>query len=192
MLYKLLDEIRRRPGMYIGYESPSTLKSFLHGFFYDKPDQYEWQHFNTFHDWVAKKFNYTSAISGWAYMIEDQRDDKKEALWLFFELLDEFRGIQHQQITQTLFNHQESVDHNRYSRFRKIWGSFEQIPKPYPSLIVIEKIVLNDVAWFSMIARGEKNEILDVWNCDDLETAFKWAEEIFGIKESEWDFNQTS
>jgi hypothetical protein len=192
MLYKLLDEIRRRPGMYIGDENPSTLKSFLHGFFYDKPDQYEWQHFNTFHDWVAKKLNYTSSISGWAYMIEDQRDDKEEALWLFFELLDEFRGIQHQQIAQTPFNHKESLDHSHYSRFRKIRGSFEQIPKPYPSRIVIEKIVLHDVAWFSMIARGEKNEILDVWNCDDLETAFKRAEEIFGIKESEWDFIQTS
>lgn len=45
---------------------------------------------------------------------------------------------------------------------------------------------------FSMIARGEKNEILDVWNCDDLETAFRRAEEIFGIKESEWGFKQTS
>ena len=34
--------------------------------------------FYEFHDWVANKFGYKSSTSGWAYMIEDQRDDKED------------------------------------------------------------------------------------------------------------------
>ncbi len=89
-MFELLDKIRPRPGMYIGYHSPTHLHSFLSGVqFATDSDKYnslfesDQPNFNEFHDWVAKKFNYYESTSGWAYMIEDQRVDKEGFVVIF-------------------------------------------------------------------------------------------------------------
>ncbi|NJL76193.1 MAG: hypothetical protein HC892_15420 [Saprospiraceae bacterium] len=88
--YELIDQIRMRTEMYIGYSSPTHLSSFLSGYFYAKINEEikeEEPNFHGFHDWVANKFGYRESTSGWAYMIEYQREDKKKPYIYFTNYL---------------------------------------------------------------------------------------------------------
>jgi len=188
--YKLIDMLRRRTAMYIGHPSPTHLRSFLSGYFLSKGNgciKDEESNFDGFHDWVAEKFGYRSSTSGWAYMIEDQREDKEEALILFYELLDEYRGIKHKRIAKVNFNHEDKIDRSwrGYSRLKKVRGTFAEISKPLPKKIIIREMKINDT-WFQMVAKNEKEEILFTWNSRELEKVYQRAKEIFGIEKEEW------
>mgnify|MGYP006234092637 CR=1 FL=1 len=188
-MYNLLDEIRRRPGLYIGNESPNNLKSFLDGYLWGKGHnsiEESSPNFNDFHDWVAKKLGYYESTSGWANMIEDQREDKQEALYLFFELLDEFRGIEHDRLMQTTYPSNGKLDTSimGYSRWKKTYGTYEPSPKPYPKTIAIDKIHLGK-GWYSLIALDENNHTMDVRNWDDLDGVYHMAKRIYGLEESD-------
>ncbi len=176
--------------MYIGYHSPTHLHSFLMGYAFGlqlESTNTEQPDFNDFHDWVAKKLNYDESTSGWAYMIEDQRKDKEEALWLFFELLDEFREINHATIATVEYSRKFELetDWGGYNRQKKIRGTFKAIAKPRPARLLIRKMDILD-GWHSIVALNSKNEILDVSNFNDLDTAFNRAQEIFAVDRKEW------
>ncbi len=189
-MLELLDKIRPRPGMYIGYHSPTHLHSFLSGVSfasnYNSSDT-EQPNFGDFHDWIAKRLNYSESTSGWAYMIEDQRKDKEEALWLFFELLDEFRGIKHESLQSTEYLPQYKLDTSwrGYSRRKKVRGTIKAIPKPRPTKLLIRKMNLSEI-YFSLIALNEKEEVLDVRTSLNLENIYKWGLEIYGVERSKW------
>lgn len=176
--------------MYIGYHSPTHLHSFLSGFSLAmefKSDKKEKTDFNEFHDWVAKKLAYFESTSGWAYMIEDQREDKEEALWLFFELLDEFRGITHESVKsiEYLSHYKLDISWRGYSRKKKVRGTIKAAPKPRPDKLLIRKVNINE-GWYSLVACNKKGEVLDIRNSDTLDNIFKWGKEIYGVKEEEW------
>lgn len=194
--YELIDMPRMRTAMYIGCLSPTHLQSFLFGcssslFGYiskkDRDIKPEEPKFYRFFDWVANKFNYSESTSGWAYMIEDQREDKEEALDLFYELLDEYRGIKHQEIAKIKFNHEDKIDRSwrGYSRLKKVRGTFDEVFKPSPHEIMIRQMNYNG-NWFQMVAKNENNDILFTWNSEGLEEVYKRANEIFGIEKEEW------
>ena len=188
--YELIDQIRMRTEMYTGHSSPSHLNSFLSGYFFAKMNEEvkeENPEFHGFHDWVANKFGYNESTSGWAYMIEDQREDKKEALYLFYELLDEYRGIKHRQIAEIEFKHENKTDltWRGYSRLQKVRGTFKAIPKPLPKYLTIQELKLKE-DWFQMVAKNDKDEILFLWSSTELEKVYKRAMEIFGIEKDEW------
>lgn len=189
-MLELLDKIRPRPGMYIGHHSPTHLHSFLSGFSCAsnyKSSNTEQPNFDDFNDWVAKRLNYYASTSGWAYMIEDQREDKEEALWLFFELLDEFRGTMHELLKSTEYLPHYKLDTSwlGYSRQKKVRGTFEAIPKPRPSKLLIRKMHLGEI-YYSLIALNEKNEVMDVRTSLDLENIYKKGRDIYGIEPSKW------
>jgi hypothetical protein len=177
--------------MYIGYHSPTHLHSFLSGFSFGtnfKSEEVEKPDFDEFHDWIAQRLDYYESTSGWAYMIEDQREDKEEALWLFFELLDEFRGITHESFKFIEYSPQYIIldtSYMGYSRQKKVRGSLEPIPKPRPDKLVIRKINL-DEGWYSLVAFNKKEEVLDVRNSDTLDNIFKWGQDIYGINREDW------
>ena len=188
--YELIDMLRIRTALFTGVASPTHLRSFMDGYFTatkrENPDKEE-PKFHGFHDWVAKKFDYSESTSGWANMIEDQREDKKEALDLFYELLDEYRGIKHKQIGRVEFKHEDKIDRSwrGYSRLKKVRGTFEEVHKPSPKEILIRKMnIVGD--WFQMVAINEKEEILFTWGSDEIEKVYKRANEIFGIEKHEW------
>jgi len=188
--YELIDMIRRRTAMYIGHASPTHLRAFLSGYFFAKDNEDirdEKSNFHGFHDWVANKFGYNSSTSGWAYMIEDQRIDKEEALILFYELLDEYRGIKHKQIAKVKFNHKNKIDRSwrGYSRLKKVRGTFTEITKPLPKEIIIREMNISG-NWFQLVAKNKKEEILFTWNSEKLEKVYQRAKEIFGIEKEEW------
>ena len=175
--------------MYIGCASPSHLRSFLDGYWLgtgyieqdDTPD------FNDFFDWVAKKLGYGESTSGWQNMIEDQRPDQEEALWLFFELLDEFRGIEHETVAEVEYHQRVIVDTSwrGYCRFKRVRGKLKVLPKPLPEKLIVKHIKLAE-RWYSLIALTSKNEVLEVRSADNLAAIFKRAHEIFGVEQEEW------
>jgi hypothetical protein len=176
--------------MYTGYSSPTHLNSFLSGYFFanrDQPVKEEKPSFHEFHDWVADKFGYFESTSGWAFMIEDQREDKHEALYLFYELLDEYRGIKWQQVANVEFNHEDKTDRTwrGYSRLEKVKGTAQAIPKPMPSKLTIQKMELRET-WFQMVAKNRNDETLFLWSSTEIEKVYLRANEIFGIEKGEW------
>ena len=189
-VYELIDEIRMKTEMYIGYSSPTHLDSFLSGYYFAKRDETtkeESPKFYKFHDWVANKLDYKESTSGWANIIEDQREDKKEALYLFYELLDEYRGINHEKIADVEFKHEETTDKSwrGYSRLKKVKGTFKEIYKPLPKVLTIRRMELQGI-WFQLVAKNTKDEILFLWSSTELEKVYERAKEIFGVNRDEW------
>jgi hypothetical protein len=95
-IYDLLEQIRRRPGMYIGVRSIIHLHSHLYGYTsglarvgFALRDQKD---FHRFHDWVARRLGYYSSTPGWANMIRDKSASDEEAFEQFYILLAEFRS----------------------------------------------------------------------------------------------------
>jgi len=189
-IYELLDTIKRRPGAYIGYHSPTHLHSFISGYYYndihsDPHEQKEYPDFGNFHDWVANKLGYFESTSGWAYMIEDQRKDKEEALWLFFQLLDVFRGFKPKILATTTYAENLKLNTRFYSRFRKVWGTLKPLKKPRPIFLTIEEVLPNR-DWVALYAKDINDSILDRTACENLEHAIERAIEIFGVGKSNW------
>jgi len=175
--------------MYIGYNSPTHLQSFLHGFTFERQIEStnELGELSKFNDWVAKKFNYYESTIGWAHMIEDQRDDRTEALHFFFELWDEFRKIEHKIISQSNDIKEDKIDRTwrGYSRNKKIRGTFEAVHKPTPAKLLIKEIKL-DKSWFALIAKDEQNRTLSTGNSDNLNDAKNVAMTVFGTDLKSW------
>jgi hypothetical protein len=91
-LVELLGEIRKRPAMYLGSEDVVKLAAFLRGFQHAL-HQYEIARQDTFlrdfRDWVAKRFA-VSISRSWEGIIAFQAVDDREAMELFWKLLDEY------------------------------------------------------------------------------------------------------
>ncbi len=188
-IYELLDTIRRRPGMYFGYHSPTHLHSFISGYYFtnhpDESDSTISPPFHSFHDWVAAKLGYYESTSGWAYMIEDQREDKEEALWLFFQLLDEFRGFRPRTLAAIRYDKKDAINRRLYTRYRKARGTLEPVEKPCPQYLTIEE-VLPKREWVVLLAKDVEGKLLDCRPCDTVGQAIERASEIFGVHAQEW------
>ena len=171
-VYELLDKMRRRPGMYIGVANPTYLYSFLSGYFMDREEMINENHnepdFHLFHDFVAKRFDYEGSSKNWSEIIEEQsdgREDKEDTLWMFFELLDEFRGIVRSEIARA------------FSR--------DNLGNQWYSFVTINKVDINE-GWYSLIFYDEKNKIVTLWDFDNLEKLYDEALEYYGIKKEDW------
>lgn len=192
MICKLLDSIRTRLGLHIGHESPTHLRAFLsgylHGSEWHKKEYFEEEGFHGFDDWVAQKLSYKESTSGWAYMIADQRSDDREGIWLFFELLDEYRGIQNDEILKLVYdgnNHKIDDSWLGYCRLKKVRGTFEAIKKPNPKEIIVRKMNFSENC-YSLVAINDKKEVLFMRYEETIDDCRKSAKRIFGIQEDEW------
>jgi hypothetical protein len=189
--YQLLDLIRRRPAMYIGRHCTSHLRSFLVGYSFcaytnklvipaETPD------FGGFHDWVAEKLGYSESTSGWSNMIAGQRSDSETALWLFFQLLDEYRGLQPHKLAsvvyqQNLTPNPDLYHFHNYTRTGKVILS----EKARPYILTVEK-VLPDQDWIALYAK-KGDVILARWPFDTLEKALQHAQKVFGVDAKKWE-----
>ncbi len=91
-ILELLARIRPRPALYIGYESILRLAFFLRGYScaLDEHLALDTHRFlQVFQDWVASRFSVTSSQS-WENIILFQCVDEREAMQLFWDLLDKY------------------------------------------------------------------------------------------------------
>ena len=99
-LYQILQNIEKRPSMYLGKAAISNLRSYLSGYLIAKRElgissTEQEQEFNQFTDWVKQKFHINSDQS-WDKIILFYSEDEKIALERFFELFNEFLKSKHQ------------------------------------------------------------------------------------------------
>lgn len=95
-IYKVLEKIKSRPGMYIGKPYLSILRHFLVGYQCARDEmeielnEEEIDFYEHFQDWVQQRFNVRTNNS-WANIILLFTRDEKDGFDCFFKLLDEFK-----------------------------------------------------------------------------------------------------
>ncbi|MGL6340469.1 MAG: hypothetical protein ACRC80_15180, partial [Waterburya sp.] len=92
--YELFYKIKEKPPLYIGGRSIYQLKAFYDGYIFAKmelgePITAQDEDFEHFHSWLEQRLNARTNLS-WVKILEFCSRDEREALDLFFELLDEF------------------------------------------------------------------------------------------------------
>ncbi len=97
-IYDWIDQIRKRPWMYIGKHSITQLHIHLWWFltWIEINGLYSFENppFDLFHEWTAHKFWWYESTAWWANIILKESDnDESKALDNFFILLDEFRNL---------------------------------------------------------------------------------------------------
>ncbi|NJK51665.1 MAG: hypothetical protein HC936_00835 [Leptolyngbyaceae cyanobacterium SU_3_3] len=95
-LYQLLQDIKARPGMFLGNCSITRLRSFLNGYCSARADlglplTEQEKAFNEFQSWIQQRFHIASS-QGWDRIILFHATDERAALDLFFELFDQFQA----------------------------------------------------------------------------------------------------
>jgi hypothetical protein len=95
---RIIQDIKARPGMFLGSCSITRLRSFLDGYQSARADlgiprTHEERAFDGFQSWVQARFQVTSA-QGWDSIILLHSSNEQEALQLFFDLLEQFRQEQ--------------------------------------------------------------------------------------------------
>ena len=100
-LFDLLERIKKKPGMYLGYPSVSALFMLLQGYeiarselgveLTDKEEYF----YSEFQPWLQQKLGVRS-VTSWAKLIMLSCHDEKTGFEQFFELLDEFQKRQAQ------------------------------------------------------------------------------------------------
>lgn len=107
---KCINQIRKRPGMYIGEKDIMCLRSFLDGFQFclRQNNIPESKHlpslpFFLFHEYTARHFRETSACKGYAAILKEHcKGDGEQALEQFFSLYDSFCEITIESIKYTI------------------------------------------------------------------------------------------
>jgi hypothetical protein len=94
-LYQLLQEIKTRPGMFLGNCSITRLRSFLDGYRSARADlglplTEQEKAFNEFQTWLQRRFKINST-QGWDSILLLHSTDERAALNHFFELFDQFQ-----------------------------------------------------------------------------------------------------
>lgn len=96
-LIDLLENIRIKPGMYLGCASITRLRLFIIGFEYasyifnDK--KYQFKFFPGFQKWVQDYYDIGKTPLGWDNLIlKANSNDEEKALFDFFDLFDRYRS----------------------------------------------------------------------------------------------------
>ncbi len=93
------EQVRRRPGMWLGHRSLTALQFLLHGvhlaeFFYDVPEGSRLGNFpfQEFEEWVERRYNPRRLSVNSFWMARDIADSEEAAFDLWFSWYDEFRN----------------------------------------------------------------------------------------------------
>ncbi|RTQ48918.1 GNAT family N-acetyltransferase [Hymenobacter gummosus] len=186
-IYELLDFVRRRPAMYTGRASCSHLNACIHGVRLSRPGPVDIYSaapnepdFNTFWDWTAWRLGFGDSVSGWVYMIEEQRKDPEEALLLFYQLLDEFRGLRPRTLAQVAYDPAWAASAPYYHFYRHR----NKRRKPLPTTLTIEEVLPTRSYVQFYARRGEV--ILAAWSGDTVDQAQERAQQVLGVPLDSW------
>jgi hypothetical protein len=92
-IYDLFRTIQKRPALYIGRRSIFELQAFWFGYIHAMDELghplSDISDFSEFHDWLQQRLDVKTNLS-WASILLFRSSDEREALDLFFDLLEEF------------------------------------------------------------------------------------------------------
>jgi len=91
-IFGMFEDLRERPGMYLGKKSITLLDAYFGGYIHDEFKSNPNYHtsFSGFTDFV-RKYHDGSLSKGWSTLILDAVDgDEEKAVDVFYELLDKF------------------------------------------------------------------------------------------------------
>jgi hypothetical protein len=93
-IYELFRRIRERPSMYLVRRSIFQFQAFYDGYTLARRElgqaiTEEERDFSNFHNWIQERLNAKTNLS-WASILLFRSVDERDALELFFQLLDEF------------------------------------------------------------------------------------------------------
>jgi hypothetical protein len=108
--YDLLQQIQKKPGLYIGGPSISSLYMFLTGYQFARrqlniPLSAQEREFREFQPWLQEKFGTTTSQS-WSQLILFHAVDERDAFERFFMLLEEFLNCKHE---ESITNHVDAL-----------------------------------------------------------------------------------
>lgn len=94
-LFEVLDEVRRKPTLYVSERSIEALKSFISGYLLarheiDFRDADRWR---AFADWIVARLRPETGAYDWAHLLRFRSPDTVTGFEYFFELLGEFRSL---------------------------------------------------------------------------------------------------
>ncbi|MEK8130471.1 hypothetical protein WMW72_21415 [Paenibacillus filicis] len=92
ILYKKIQEVKQRPGMYIGKKSLHLLQAYLNGYIaYHNEVNKEPNYFflSEFQGYIQRRYNINTTHS-WAELITFFSSNDNDAFDRFYELLDDF------------------------------------------------------------------------------------------------------
>ena len=91
-IYQKLQEIREKPGMYLGRNSLELLKAYMDGYvagYQEIKNDFDLYFFSEFQIYIQEYYNVLSSHN-WANIIRFYSIDDRDALDLFYFHLDEF------------------------------------------------------------------------------------------------------
>ena len=93
-IYQLLENLKKRPSLYLGKRSISHLQVFLDGYTFARrqlgiPVSEQEREFEGFQIWIEQRFNQPDTQS-WTRIILFYSEDERDALDKFFNLFEEF------------------------------------------------------------------------------------------------------
>ncbi len=154
-LYDVLEEIKPRPGLFLGTNNLKNLNQFLNGFFYG---QYKYNKiceeqtdifplsFWFFHEFVKNYYNKYESTSGWCNMILSEVASEEKALNKFYELIDVYKNLRITNSWEIIVDEemnsilQKSTKAPRYSK------SIEELEILKPFFPILEKIIILELA----------------------------------------------
>jgi hypothetical protein len=98
-LFELLENIKAKPGLYLGRPSVSDLLMFLNGYEFARSQfgveltETEERFYDLFQPWLQQKMGITS-VTSWAKLIMLSCHDEKAGFEHFFDLLQQFEQEQ--------------------------------------------------------------------------------------------------
>lgn len=90
---RVLEEIRKRPGLYLGKKSLYLLKAYINGYTYginEYNEEKTYNYFLDFQSYVENRLSISKTPYGWDRIINSLCESEEEAFDKFFELYDEF------------------------------------------------------------------------------------------------------
>ncbi|MCB9233228.1 MAG: hypothetical protein H6581_16345 [Bacteroidia bacterium] len=187
-MFEIIDKIRRRPGFYIGDLSLTNLFAYLaDDSLRPETNVLDSKEFYQFHSWLSKKFGTCSTQNDLAKKIESQRKEKKEALLYFFELVDEYRGIQHRVLGRIRYHKKTNNDFSSPKHFglKKISKKVKHFSNFHPAFFLIRKLSLRKKV-YEFVVLNQLEEIVHTKSGKRLFDVLMYGEEAFGIDSSEW------
>lgn len=94
---ELLDQIRAKPGMFLGYRSVTRLRFFLAGYMHACSGATDTERFaeelSDFTQWLAVRFRVTTSHDWSGIVLFMAQDSEESGYKNFWELWDEFRSL---------------------------------------------------------------------------------------------------